>query len=119
MNTQPTAAEREHMGRVKALACSLCGAAGPSEAHHIDQKLPMLCIPLCASCHRDPVQGIHGQRVAWKLRKMDEMKCLDHTIRLLILGTVVEYRSAARTFQRAPKGSTATPSKMIPRSYSK
>ena len=57
MNTKPTAAEREHLGRVKLLPCSVCDAPGPSEAHHIElaalnvtvQRL-MEAAQWCVSC---------------------------------------------------------------------
>ena len=29
--------EREHLGKVKALPCSVCDAPGPSHAHHVKQ----------------------------------------------------------------------------------
>lgn len=38
-----------------------------------------LVIPLCWDCHQGP-QGIHGDRSAWRLRKMNELDALDNTI---------------------------------------
>jgi hypothetical protein len=37
-------------------------------------------MPLCADCHRGSLLGIHGQKRAWHVRKMDEMKALNVTI---------------------------------------
>ena len=64
--------ERRHLARVKALPCSVCDAPGPSEAHHIVQGLQHLCVAVCSDCHRGR-GGIHGDRSAWRLRKMDEL----------------------------------------------
>lgn len=84
MNTKPTAAERAHLGRVKLLACSVCDASGPSEAHHIDQRQAYTCVALCESCHRGGLMGLHGQRRAWLLRKMDELAALNVTVKRLM-----------------------------------
>lgn len=83
MNNRLTAAERRHLERVKALPCSVCGQPGPSEAHHIRQGLQWVCVALCPDCHRGPVLGLHGQKRAWAIRKMDELDALNTTIRRL------------------------------------
>lgn len=83
MNTSPTKREREHLARIKEMACSVCGAPSPSEAHHVRQSSAYHCIPLCVDCHRGPMLGIHGQRRAWTLRKVDEVDCLARTIAAL------------------------------------
>jgi hypothetical protein len=70
---------------VKALACSVCDAPGPSEAHHIVQGLQYTCIALCPECHTGPRMGWHGQRFAWKIRKMEELDALNVTIKRLCL----------------------------------
>lgn len=79
-----TAAEREHIARVKALACSVCDEPGPSDAHHIDQSEHWTVVALCKSCHQGPVLGLHGQKRAWAVRKMDELAALGVTIRRLL-----------------------------------
>lgn len=84
MNTKPTAVERKHLGRVKLLPCSVCDQPGPGEAHHIDQRHAYTCIALCVDCHRNPLLGIHGQRRAWLVRKMDELSALNATVRRLM-----------------------------------
>ncbi len=84
MNTNPTAAEREHIARVKSLPCSICDKPGPSDAHHIDQACQYTVVALCKSCHQDPHNGIHGRRAMWKVHKMDEMVALNVTIRRLL-----------------------------------
>lgn len=76
-------AARRHLERVKSLPCGVCGAAGPSEAHHLKQGLHFSCIPLCTSCHRDGFNGWHGQRRIWKVLKKDELIVLSETIELL------------------------------------
>ena len=37
MNSKMNALERQWVQRVKEQPCSVCGAAGPSDAHHIKQ----------------------------------------------------------------------------------
>lgn len=83
MNTRPTAAEREHLARIKGMACAVCDQPGPSDAHHIDQHLPYLCLPLCRDCHQGGHNGIHGQRRIWNVLKKTEHTCLNDTIREL------------------------------------
>ena len=84
MNNRLTAREREHLARIKAMPCSVCGTDGPSEAHHIRQHVQALCIPLCASCHRDQHNGLHGGRAMWRVMRMDELDALARTIEALI-----------------------------------
>ena len=62
--------ERAHLKRVKGLPCSVCGASGPSEAHHIRQGLQYAAVALCADCHRGSHNGIHGQRRMWAVCKI-------------------------------------------------
>lgn len=76
--------EREHLARVKELPCSVCDANGPSEAHHIKQHRQYTCIALCESCHRGALMGLHGQRRAWAIHKMDEADALNVTIQRLM-----------------------------------
>lgn len=79
-----TKAEREHVGMVKDLPCSVCGAAGPSEAHEPVQGLWFTSIALCADCHRGSVNGLHGQKVMWRIHKADEWSALNVTISRLM-----------------------------------
>ena len=83
MNTRPTAAERKHIQRVKELPCGVCGEFPPSDAHHIDQGLQFLVIPLCRNCHTDNFNGIHGQKRIWNVMKKTEMTVLNETVRAL------------------------------------
>ena len=75
---------REHLARVKELPCSVCDATGPSEAHHMKQHRQYTCIALCESCHRGALMGLHGQRRAWAIHKMDEADALNVTIQRLM-----------------------------------
>lgn len=79
-----TVAERAHVERVKLLPCSVCDAPGPSDAHEPEQGLWFASMALCESCHRGAVMGWHGQRRAWAVRKMDELKALAVTVRRLM-----------------------------------
>lgn len=84
-NKKPmTVLERAHVERIKSMPCVLCGAAGPSEAHEIEQGVWMLSIPLCPDCHRGSLNGLHGQRRMWKVMKQSEMTALANTISELL-----------------------------------
>jgi hypothetical protein len=76
--------EREHLERVKSLPCSICDAPGPSEAHHIEQGEHFSCVALCPDCHRGSVNGLHGQRVMWRIHKQSEVGALAVTVRRLM-----------------------------------
>lgn len=78
-----TAAERDHIQRVKQLDCSVCDTAGPTDAHHIEQGQHFTVVALCKPCHQGPILGWHGQRRAWLIRKMNELDALNVTIRRL------------------------------------
>ena len=84
MNNKLSDSQRRHLERVKELPCSVCDAPGPSDAHHIEQSLQFCVVALCKECHQGPVMGWHGQKRAWTIRKMDELKALDVTIRRLM-----------------------------------
>lgn len=93
MNNNLTKAEREHIGRVKELPCSVCGEHGPSDAHHIEQDLQWCVVALCKSCHQGSIMGWHGQKRAWKIAKMDELDALNVTLKNLL-----SLRSGPQTF---------------------
>lgn len=76
--------ERAHLSRVKELPCSVCDEAGPSDAHHVKQGSHWTCIALCHSCHQGPLLGLHGEKRAWAIRKMDEIDALAVTVRRLM-----------------------------------
>lgn len=84
MNNRLTARERAHIQRVKELACSVCDAPGPSDAHHIKQALQFTVVALCKDCHQGALMGWHGQRRAWAIRKMGELDALNVTIQRLM-----------------------------------
>lgn len=84
MNNKLTSKERAHIQRVKELPCSVCDAPGPSDAHHIEQRLQYTCVALCKECHQGPTMGWHGQKRAWAIRKMDELDALNVTIERLV-----------------------------------
>lgn len=73
--------ERAHVDRVKEMACIICEAPGPSEAHEIEQGLWFCSVPLCADCHRGSNNGIHGRKAMWKIMHMTELSALNETIR--------------------------------------
>ena len=83
MNGRMNKAEREHVGRVKALSCSVCDETGPSDAHHIKQGQHYTVVALCKSCHQGSLMGLHGQRRMWAIKKMDEVDALAVTVQRL------------------------------------
>ena len=79
----PTVAEREHISRIKAMPCIVCGAE-PVECHEPEQGLWFASVPLCAVCHRDNKRGWHGERLNFKARKWTELDAINATVRLLM-----------------------------------
>lgn len=77
-----TAAEKQHVARVAALPCVVCDSHEGSEVHEPEQGMWFISMPLCPACHRGP-EGWHGNRLRWKLRKMDELKAINETLRRL------------------------------------
>ena len=75
-----TVSERSHVSKVAALACVVCDSREGSEVHEPEQGLWFSAIALCIACHRGS-DGWHGTRLRWKLRKMDELKAIDATVR--------------------------------------
>jgi len=81
MNGSYTAKEKCWVGKVKEQPCSVCGQAGPSDAHHIKQSKNFTVVALCKSCHQGSMMGWHGQKRAWAIAKMDELDALNITIK--------------------------------------
>lgn len=67
--SQEGKAALEYMGLVKRLPCCVCGAHGPSYAHHCisDNTIrdDLKTIPLCYPCHQGP-NGIHAAKRTWE-----------------------------------------------------
>jgi hypothetical protein len=80
---KPSAGERLHIARIKAMHCIICQSPPPSECHEIHQAQWFTSMPLCADCHRGSINGIHGQKRIWNVYKMDELEALNETIRKL------------------------------------
>ena len=80
----PTVGESKHIERVKELECSVCDQAGPSDAHECVQGQWYTSISLCKDCHQGSRNGIHGERLMWKIKKLDELGALAITIRRLM-----------------------------------
>ena len=78
------ATEQKHLDRLSELPCAVCD--GPSEViHHprafagMGQRAPhMLAIPTCVECHVG-AGGIHGDKSAWRVRKLNEPAALAKT----------------------------------------
>jgi hypothetical protein len=84
VNNKLTVKQREHIGRVKELPCSICDAPPPSDAHHIKQHRQYTVVALCKDCHQGSVMGWHGQKRMWAIKKMDELDALNITIERLM-----------------------------------
>jgi len=84
MNNKLTTKQREHIGRVKALPCSVCDAPPPSAAHHVKQHQQFTVVALCTDCHQGSFNGWHGQKRMWSIKKMDELDALAITIERLL-----------------------------------
>ena len=84
MNNKLTAKQREHVGRVKELPCSVCDAPPPSDAHHVKQHRQYTVVALCKDCHQGSILGWHGQKRMWAIKKMDEIDALNVTIERLM-----------------------------------
>ena len=80
MNGSYNKAERAWVQLVKEQPCSVCAQEGPSDAHHIRQGRHYTVVALCKSCHQGLKMGWHGEKVAWKLAKMEEIDALNVTI---------------------------------------
>jgi len=80
MNGSYNKAERTWIGMVKEQPCSVCGQAGPSDAHHIKQGRHYTVVALCKSCHQGSKMGWHGEKTAWRIAKMEEIDALNVTI---------------------------------------
>jgi len=85
MNNKISAIERVHLARIKEMDCGVCGASGPSDAHHVEQHMQFTCIPLCKDCHQGSHNGIHGRRSIWNVLKKTEISVLNDTIRQLTM----------------------------------
>ena len=63
----------EHMRRVKALPCVICGSTPPSDAHHCihdrygsRKASDFDVIPLCKAHHQDGPEAIHNGKQTWR-----------------------------------------------------
>lgn len=77
-----TAAERNHVERVKAVGCVCCDGGGTTEAHEIEQGQWFTSVSLCSDCHRGP-NGLHGTKTYMRVRKLTELSMLNETLRRL------------------------------------
>lgn len=77
-----TASEKKHASRVAELPCIVCGDTGPVDVHEPVQGFWFISIPLCVPCHTG-TQGWHGTRLRWSLRKMDEHRAINETLKRL------------------------------------
>jgi hypothetical protein len=84
VNNRLTEKERRHLFNVKSQPCSVCDQPGPSEAHHVKQGNQYTCVALCKDCHTHPRLGWHGEKVIWRIKKMDELDALNVTIKRLL-----------------------------------
>lgn len=108
----PTTAEREHIDRVKLMACVCCEARGPSDVHEIVQGQWFTSCPFCPPCHTGS-RGIHGDKSALKIRHKTELSCLNETIGRLMGQHYSPSRTVPAVRERVSK--LTRPSKIVPR----
>lgn len=84
--TEKAAGALEHMAAVKALPCIACGAAPPSQAHHVNgDKQPRSdwrVLPLCWACHQGP-SGYHAAKRSWIARHGPDFELLPRVAQIL------------------------------------
>jgi hypothetical protein len=80
-----------HIAAIRSMPCVLCEVLGmeqatPTEAHHIragqglaQRASDVLAIPLCVDHHRGK-HGVHGDRMALRAAKVDELALLAYTL---------------------------------------
>lgn len=78
-----TAQEKRHVEKLAQLPCVICGDS-PVEIHEPEQGAWFISLPLCVACHRGD-GGIHGTRLRWKLRKYDELRAINETLRQVLI----------------------------------
>lgn len=68
-----TVAAKAHLERIKSLPCVICGAAPPSDAHHVisgrfgsAKASDFDTIPLCKAHHQNGPEAIHQNKAAWE-----------------------------------------------------
>lgn len=81
MKKPATKKEREHIIKIKELACIICGYPPPSDCHHITEcgrRLGhMFTLPLCMECHRGR-NGFSGlNRSAWDKSLANQLRLLE------------------------------------------
>lgn len=86
MNNRLTPRERKHLATIKEMDCIVCGAPGPSIAHHVRQHSQFTTLPLCEDCHVGNHNGIHRQQRIWKVKKLDELDALGLLYERLLSG---------------------------------
>ena len=74
-----TADEKRYVSLLADHPCVICGST-PVEIHEFEQGDWYTSVPLCPRHHRDPVRGWHGNRLDWKLARMDAMKAINLTV---------------------------------------
>ena len=84
-----------HLDVIRSMPCALCELLGmeqatPTEAHHIragaglsQRAADVLAVPLCMEHHRGR-HGVHGDRMALRAAKVDELGLLAHTLEQIL-----------------------------------
>ena len=83
-------AAMEYIGLVKQLPCAVCGAAGPSDAHHVfhgrygtRRASDFDVIPLCKRHHQDGPEAIHNIKETWAARHGPDYSYIEQTRKLV------------------------------------
>ena len=75
-----------YMSKVKQLPCAVCGADGPSDAHHVihdrfgsRKSSDFDVIPLCKRHHQDGPAAIHNGKETWRQKYGSDYDYIDQT----------------------------------------
>lgn len=76
----------EYMRKVKQLPCCVCGAYGPSDAHHVihdrfgsRKSSDFDVIPLCKEHHQNGPRAIHNGKETWRQINGADWSYIDST----------------------------------------
>ncbi len=83
-------AARRYMWLVKQLPCAVCGAAGPSDAHHVihdrygsRKSSDFDVVPLCKLHHQNGPDAIHNGKQSWREKYGPDHGLIEQTRKLV------------------------------------
>jgi len=80
-----------YMQAVKQLPCAVCGAAPPSDAHHVicdrygtAKASDWDTVPLCKAHHQDGPEAIHNGKASWRAKHGPDYGYIESTASLVL-----------------------------------